>query len=64
VIRERAYPTLERLGDEYEWWAEEWPDFSEYCRRTAPHKPLPIGRVVYKNFKNLRRGAWSEPLII
>lgn len=63
-VGKEAYPNIESFGEGYEWWAEEWPEFMDHCRRTAPHKPFPIEKVVYKNLKNFRKGLWSEPLIV
>lgn len=49
AIGKDAYPTIENFEMEYRWWAKEWPDFMAHCKRTAPHKPLPIEKVVYRN---------------
>lgn len=64
MIGEEAYPTIESYRKEYGWWAKEWPEFMDHCKRTAPHKLLPIEKVVYKNLKNFRKNLWSDPVAI
>jgi hypothetical protein len=64
AVGKRLYPSLEDFGNEYGWWAEEWPEFIDHCKRTAPHKPLPIEVVVYRNLKNFKNGLWSEPFVV
>jgi hypothetical protein len=59
-----AHTSIEGFREWYVWWAEERPKLVNHCKRTAPYKPLPIGKVIYKNLKNFKKGLWSEPFVV